>query len=45
MAKLIKYNKVGLAHMPDREGNKLLYTLKAFQMPINTNVHTIPIIE
>lgn len=40
-----KYNRKGLVHMPDREGNKLPYTLKALQMPIHTNIHAIPIIE
>lgn len=31
--------------MPDRESNKLPNALEAFQMPKNTDVHTIPIIE
>lgn len=44
MAKFIDI-KMGLANMPDREGTKLPYTLKAFQVPINTNIHAIPVIE
>ena len=42
---MLQYNTVGVAHMPDRESNKLPNTLEAFQMPKNTDVHTIPIIE
>jgi len=45
-AQLLLYNtKMGVAHMPDRESNKLPNALEAFQMPKNTDVHTIPIIE
>lgn len=36
---------MGMANMPDREGYKLPYTLKAFQGPINTNIHAIPVNE
>lgn len=36
---------MGLAHIPHREGDKLPYTLKALQMPIKANIHTIPIIK
>lgn len=34
---------IAIQPIPHREGNKLSGTLKDFQVPINSNIHAIPI--